>query len=82
MDHFYKKVDHAEARKVDIADRESGVRVYCMQHGGSWALQVRTPIRLANGTEGKDYIVATASLDKQTMVELRDAIDAILEETS
>lgn len=67
-----------QIRAVDGVDRESGVRAYCEQWKSAWALQVRGPMRLRNGREGKDFVVATAMLDREQMQALRDAIDRFL----
>jgi hypothetical protein len=65
-------------RAVDGVERESGVRLYCEQADGIWALQTRSPMTLRNGREGRDFIVSTASLDRDQMAALRDAIDILL----
>ena len=79
---FYKPVEYADAKKVNNVERERAIRLYCTQRGYSWLLQVRAPMTLGTGNkEGKDFIVSGATLDKATMLELRDAIDAILAET-
>lgn len=45
-----------------------------------WALQVRAPITLANGREGNDFVIATATLNRDDLLALRGAIDASLAE--
>jgi hypothetical protein len=74
---LYKRV-RADIKTVDKVERESGIRAYCEQWKSIWALQVRGPMRLRNGREGKDFIVATAFLDREEMRALRDAIDLLL----
>jgi hypothetical protein len=52
-------------------------------HGGDnarYALQVFAPMKLANGGEGRDYMIATASLSPQDLVALRAEIDAAIVE--
>ncbi len=80
VEQFYRVVDHADAMKVKRVERERAVRLYCTASygGGQWSIQVRAPIMLADRTEGRDFIVATASLDAEDMRALRDSIDAHL----
>lgn len=80
MDDFYKCVEHADARKINDVGRERAIRMYSTQRGESWALQVRAPMVLANGAEGRDFIVAHASLDEPTLRALHAAIGAHLKE--
>ena len=65
---------------VKNVERESAVRLYCEQSCASWCLQVRGPMRLQGGREGRDFIVASSSLDRDDLRALRDAIDAYLGE--
>jgi hypothetical protein len=74
---LYKRV-RADIKAVDKVERESGIRAYCEQWKSYWVLQVRGPMRLRNGREGKDFIVATAFLEREQMLALRDAIDLLL----
>ena len=74
---LYRRVS-TRINAVDGVDRESGVRAYCEQTDSVWAIQVRGPMRLRSGREGKDFIVATATLEREQMVALRDAIDRFL----
>jgi hypothetical protein len=76
---FFRAVEWATAEKVNYADRERGVRLYRYQRSpDDWLLQVRTPMRLRNGEDGRDFIVASAHLDREQLTELRDAIDEFL----
>jgi hypothetical protein len=79
---LYRALDRVDVRKVKDVPPDSGVRLYCTQRGdgGAWCLQVRGMIRLANGQEGKDFVVASASVYREDMLALRDAIDAFLKE--
>jgi len=74
---LYKKC-RIDTRAVDGVERESGVRLYCEQADGLWALQTRSPMKLRSGKEGRDFIVSTALLYREEMVALRDAIDILL----
>lgn len=74
---FYRRVS-TWIRPVNNVDRESAVRAYCEQWESCWAVQVRGPVLLSNGREGKDFIVATAMLERKQMVALRDSIDRFL----
>lgn len=72
-------------RAADTGARARAVRMYCEQANSAWALQLRAPISLGSsgyGREGKDFIIAHASLDRETMVEIRDTIDRLLTEGS
>lgn len=78
---FYRPVELARIRRVDKvvkAEPERGVRLY--QDGEStWALQIRSPRTLANGSDG-EFSIAHAPLDRETMRGLRDAITEFLDE--
>jgi hypothetical protein len=67
-------------RAVSRVEREKAVRLYCVQHGQAWALQIRAPLTLRSGAEGKDFLVAHAALTREELVALRDAIDAHLKD--
>lgn len=74
------------AQSVDVfavkgVPRDPAVRLYGTSvHGPTWSLQVRGPHRLANGREGKDFMVASASLGLHEMAGLRNQITHSLEE--
>jgi hypothetical protein len=72
---LYRVLEHVDIRKCRSVGREPAVRFYCIQRGGAWNLQVRAPITLDNGREGKDFIIATASIYREDLLALRDAID-------
>jgi hypothetical protein len=79
---LYRPIPHVEIRAFKHAEtRESAVRLYCTQsyEGGRWNLQVRASETLANGAEGQRFLIGTATLDRESMIALRDAIDAQLE---
>ena len=83
IDQFYRPNEHVRTYKAKIDDRERGVRLFCTQSGYSWLLQIRSPMTLGSsgyGPDGKDFVIAGAPLDKDTMHALRDAIDAFLKE--
>ena len=78
---FYRHIELARIRRVDKvvkADPERGVRLY-KDGESTWALQIRSPRTLANGTDG-EFTIAHAPLDRETLRGLRDAIDAFLDE--
>jgi hypothetical protein len=81
---LYRPIEHAEIRSVKDVPRETAIRLYCTQsyEGGRWSLQVRAPETLANGREGMKFIIACASLDRDAMAALRDAIETQLAEGS
>ena len=62
-----------------------GIRLYQtarrpVHAADEWALQIRTPVSLANGKgDGKESIAAIAILGLGDMIALRDAINAQLE---
>ena len=75
--HFYRPVSRVDIRKENhpSVERESAVRLYCYYSGVDWCLQVRAPLRRKDGSESKDFVVASAHLDVDAMLALRDAID-------
>ena len=75
---LYRVVDGICITKVKNVEPERGLRLYCEQADDIWALQVRGPLRLQNGTDGKDFIIANAHLDREEMMALRDAINELL----
>lgn len=80
---FYRAIsEYARARAVKNVEHESAVRLYCEQHGDRWNLQVRA-IRAAGSHyygKGKEFIIATAPLNRDDLLALRQAIDALLTE--
>lgn len=84
--HLFRLVRWVEAVKHrhDLAEehKQRAIRMYCESHGHSWILQVRAPVKLGStGQDGKDFIVASAHLDRDDLVALRDACNALLEES-
>lgn len=76
MSEFFREVGSVRVIKVDKdVPRLKRLRLYCEQAGAWWNLQVRGPLLLANGSEGKDFVVATATLYPADMVALRDEIE-------
>lgn len=80
---FFQQLEWVSIEKVnwldDEAKQEQGVRLYCTAANTTWSLQVRAPLKLANGGLGKDYIVATASLPRAALLKLRAVIDKQIE---
>jgi hypothetical protein len=74
---LYKRV-RSNIRAVDGVERESAIRAYCEMSNAAWVFQVRGPMRLRNGREGKDFVVATATLERDELLALRDAINCFL----
>lgn len=84
---FVRLVDHVDIGKYNHAEtRDRGIRLYCTAsaevHGDDarYALQVFAPMKLASGQEGRDYIIATASLSRRDLVALRAEVDAAIAE--
>lgn len=79
--HFYRSLEHVRISRCDPqldVKREKGVRLYCDQHGAAWSLQLRSPLTLASGHEGKDFMIATASMSREDLLALRTAINEAL----
>jgi hypothetical protein len=72
---FYQPVKYGSITKVKDVPRVRAIRLYCEQAGGSWGLQIRAPLNLQNRKEGKDFIVAHATLHREDLEALRDAIN-------
>lgn len=76
---FYRVIRDIQVKKVDDADREKAVRLYCETHAQSWNLQIRSPVRRrSDGQDGRDFVVATACLSIEDMRALRNKIDEFL----
>lgn len=75
-----RKQDAAE--QMERPEKGRAVRLYCQQHGSVWNLQVLGPLGIGGLglRDSNDFIIATASLDKESMLALRDAITAHLED--
>lgn len=78
VEELYRPLDGVRIRKVLRVDRERAVRFYSEQMGLMWALQLRAPMTVGNGEDGRDFVVAHASLVEEDLIELRDAIDTAL----
>jgi hypothetical protein len=81
---FYQPTKRIRIMKASGAkDFERAIRLYCSQFNATWELQIRGPngIGYAGMADGKDNLVANASLTKQELIALRDAIDAALADT-
>jgi hypothetical protein len=85
---FFRAVEYTAVCKYNHAEtRNRGIRLYCtasaVTHGGDnarYALQVFAPMKLTNGQEGRDYMIATAPLSHQDLVALRAEIDVAISE--
>ncbi len=85
---FIRHINYVEVAKYNhVETRDRGIRLYCTAsastHGGDnarYALQIFAPMKLANGQEGRDYMIATASLSPQNLVALRAEVDAAIAE--
>lgn len=77
---FRRVIDWIRIRKVNV-EPERILRLYCELSGGLWKLQIRGPLSLSDGSDGKAFVVATASLNRDSLVALRDACNAMLEGT-
>ncbi len=85
MTDFLRPVAFTKIAKVTGVERTRAIRIYCTQSvkfgaDARWSLQVRGPATLANGSDGRDFIVATASLSLGDLRALRAAIDELLAE--
>jgi hypothetical protein len=85
---FSRVIDHVDIGKYNHGEtRDRGIRLYCTAsaatHGGDnarYALQIFAPMKLANGREGRDYMIATASLSPRDLVALRAELDLAIAE--
>ena len=87
---FTRPIDHVDIGKYNYLEPEEcmrGIRLYCTAsagtHGGDnarYALQIFAPMKLTNGQEGRDYVIATASLSPRDLVALRAEIDLAIAE--
>lgn len=71
--------DIRKVNDIDAAQKGDCIRLYHSSPDG-WTLQVRGPMKLANGREGRDFIVAGSYLSTETLLALRTAIDEQLRE--
>lgn len=76
---FYQPVMFARVFKANDVERVRAVRLYHAAPG-DFALQVRAPATNRNHREGKDFLIATASLSITDLRALRDSINTILGE--
>ena len=77
----HKLIKHIRIYKPDMpAERERVVRLYCSQHGQMWELQIRGPNSTGPfGTkDGKSFVIANASLNRNELIWLRDIITEAL----
>lgn len=83
VEDFYRPMDGVRTFKSKDCERERAVRLYCTQWKSAWCLQLRAPLSLGSGSygpEGKDFVIAGASLDLKDMRALRDALSAFIVE--
>ena len=76
-----KLIKHVQIYRPDLpADLERAVRLYCSQHDQKWELQIRGPNSIGPfGTkDGKNYLIADASLNRNELIWLRDTINEAL----
>lgn len=84
---FYKPVSTVNIKKLAKdegnggATRERAIRLYCTAVQSAWQLQIRGPLGLgwAGTKDGKDFVVAGVSLDRENMEALRDSITKALQ---
>lgn len=74
------KSDAAERMAMENSGRL--VRLYCQQYAESWNLQIFGPLGVgfAGMKDGKDYVIARATLSRADLLALRIAITAALGE--
>jgi hypothetical protein len=85
---FMRLIEYVSIGKYNHADtRERGIRLYCTAssetHGrenARCALQIFAPLQRHNGSEGRDYMIATASLSCDDLIALRAEVDAAITE--
>jgi hypothetical protein len=65
---------------LDTDAKKPAVRLFCTSAATSWLLQIRAHETLASGRQGLKFFIAGATLDRETMRALRDAINTQLEE--
>ncbi len=83
---FWRMLKHVDAEKSNHPDvpRDRSLRIYrtaspeVFGDEASWSLQLRAPMKLANGREGKDFMIATAVLSIHDLIALRDEADAAI----
>lgn len=60
--------------------KKPALRLFCTSADSGWCLQIRAHEKLASGRQGQKFLIAGATLDRETMLALRDAINTQLEE--
>ncbi len=80
VEQLYEVLERTEIRRTPNADHEPALRLYCENADQTWNLQVRGILKRADGSDGKDFVVATAPLNRDQMLALRKSIDEHLEE--
>ncbi len=87
---FIRPIDYVSIGKYNHAKtRDRGIRLYSTAsaetHGKSnarYSMQIFAPITNINGREGKDYVIASASMSLDDLIALGAAVkDAIAEIT-
>ena len=79
---FYHPLPHPHSVTIrkSPAPTDAAIRLYCWQAGEAWNLQIRGAEQLKNYHRGVHDYIATASLNRANLEQLRDAINAALAE--
>lgn len=82
VEEFYRKIGYLRIAKTDLKNVERGVRLYCEMFRASWLLQIRGPLGIGplGMRDSKQGIIASAHLNREELVALRDSINAHLAE--
>jgi hypothetical protein len=80
VEQLYEVLPRTEIRRALHANHEPALRLYCENADQTWNLQVRGVLLRADGSAGRDFVVATAPLNREQMLALRKSIDEHLEE--
>lgn len=74
---YHHRMDAVEIKKVTGCDGSRAIRVY-KADPTTWIFQVRGPMTLGSGKQGKDYVIAGARLCRADMLYLHRAITDLL----
>jgi hypothetical protein len=88
MSDFTRPIEYVSISKYSHGTiRERGVRLYCTAssetHGitsARYALQIFAPLQRHDGSEGRAYMIATASLSMDDLVAIRAEVDGAITE--
>ena len=69
---YYHKIEDIRLYKHNDVEKERAIRLYCVSARQSWNLQIRAPLGVGNFglKDGKDFIIATASLSLAELTDL------------